>query len=243
MSNVMFHENVKLRITEIGVGFSIAYCLLGTFVRASVEWIKELQLKSKLQKQNLQTELALIKARINPHFLFNTLNNIDILIEKDAKTASVYLKKLSDIMRFMLYETTTEQILLLKELEYIEKYIELQKIRTSNQHFVNLQITGNQDGQMIAPMIFIPFIENAFKYTTNKKIEKAINIEVQINEADVFFTCTNIFDDTILVNQKESGLGIELMRQRLKLLYNDKHELEICKNDKIFTVKLKVNTK
>jgi LytS/YehU family sensor histidine kinase len=191
----------------------------------------------------LQTELALIKARINPHFLFNTLNNIDILIEKDAKTASVYLKKLSDIMRFMLYETTTEQILLLKELEYIEKYIELQKIRTSNQHFVNLQITGNQDGQMIAPMIFIPFIENAFKYTTNKKIEKAINIEVQINEADVFFTCTNIFDDTILVNQKESGLGIELMRQRLKLLYNDKHELEICKNDKIFTVKLKVNTK
>ncbi len=120
-------------------------------------------------------ELALVKSQINPHFLFNTINNIDVLISKDAERASAYLNKLSDIMRFMLYETKPAKIPLPKELTYIEKFIELQKIRTTNEHYVNYSIKGDTANFMIPPMLLISFIENAFKYADNKKVENAIN--------------------------------------------------------------------
>src|ERR1044071_687955 len=114
-------------------------------------------------------ELALIKSQINPHFLFNTINNIDVLIAKDSAKASEYLNKLSGILRYMIYETRNEKISLAGELDYIEKYLELQKIRTANPDYVNFQISGEANNLKIAPMILFPFIENAFKHTENKK--------------------------------------------------------------------------
>ncbi len=124
----------------VTIFISIVMALLNgvaaTLIKGFVTWYGDIHLKELLAKQNLQTELALVKAQINPHFLFNTLNNIDILISRNPEVASSYLKKLSDIMRFMLYETKTEVIPLSAELAYIEKYIHLQKIRTTNENFV-----------------------------------------------------------------------------------------------------------
>lgn len=205
-----------------------------------LNWYSDIFYKRQLEKKNLETELALLKAQINPHFLFNTLNNIDILIEHDAKTASVYLKKLSDILRFMLYESPTEKILLKQEVDYIREYIELQKIRTSNANFVKFNIEGNTDNLHIAPMLFIPFIENAFKHCTDKKINNAIEINIAIQDKEIHFTCSNAYDQAAQLTLPKSGLGLDLIQNRLKLLYKENYQLKIDRTNERFTVTLTV---
>jgi two-component system, LytTR family, sensor kinase len=228
----------------ISYALSILYSgFLGCLLKAFINWYSEIRVKEQLVQKNLQSELALLKAQINPHFLFNTINNIDVLIEKDPKAASKYLKQLSEIMRFMLYETSSDLIPLTTELEYITKYIELQKIRTSNERFVALTISGENKNLMIAPAVFIPFIENAFKHSTNKKIEDAIKISIEISGNDISFTCRNNFDNSKSFTQEKSGLGIDLIKQRLHLLYNQKHQLDIMITEDQFEVILKIVTK
>lgn len=217
--------------------------IVGCLFKGFITWYSDIRIKEQLIQKNLKSELALLKAQINPHFLFNTINNIDILIEKDAKAASAYLKQLSEIMRFMLYDVSSDFILLTKELEYIKKYIDLQKIRTANEKYVNFTLIGDTKELMIAPAVFIPFIENAFKHSTNKKIENAITISIEIIENDLSFSCINFFDNSNTFAQDKSGLGIDLIKQRLQLLYKDKHELDIIKTDNRFEVKLKIYTK
>ena len=214
--------------------------IVGSLFKGFITWYSEIRLKEQLVQKNLQSELALLKAQINPHFLFNTINNIDVLIGKDPKAASKYLKQLSEIMRFMLYETSADLIPLTTELEYIAKYIELQKIRTSNERFVTLTISGENEKLLIAPAIFIPFIENAFKHSTNKKIDDAIAVIIEISGNDISFTCRNYYDISKTFSQEKSGLGIDLIKQRLKLLYDQKHQLEITKTENQYEVILKI---
>lgn len=172
-----------------GFGPLLSMALIGLFsgvmsiiIKGFITWYSEIKLKEELTSKNHLMELALIKSQLDPHFLFNTINNIDILILKDVQLASEYLNKLSDILRFMLFETKTEKIALSKEIEYIEKYIALQKIRTSNDSFVSFTVSGNVSNQLISPMLFIPFIENAFKHVCSKKTKNAIVISLLIEE-------------------------------------------------------------
>jgi len=210
--------------------------IMATIVKGFFTWYNELHEKTELEKKNLQMELSLLKAHLNPHFLFNTLNNIDILIETDPKAASSYLQKLSDILRFVVYETSLEKIPLTKELDYIRKYIELQQIRVSNKEYVNLKISGNPGQLMIGPMLFIPFIENAFKHASNKKMNGAITLEILIAEKQIRFTCINIYDRSKSLVEEQSGLGIALIRQRLDLLYKGQYELEINQRENSYCV-------
>jgi len=180
----------------------------------------------------------LIKAQLDPHFLFNTLNNIDVLIIKNADEASNYLNKLSDILRFMLYETKTDEILLSKEIEYIEKYIDLQKIRTSNANYVSFEVVGKTNNLMIAPMVFIPFIENAFKHTTNKKMDHAIEVKIIIDDKNIQFICKNKFDSNRILKQESNGLGNHLIEKRLDLIYKENHTLAIHKTNELYSVNL-----
>lgn len=216
---------------------AIAACL----IRGFINWYADIRYKKELERKNIETELALLKAQINPHFLFNTLNNIDVLIEKDAQRASIYLKKLSDILRFTLYESPLEQIELKQEVVYIEQYIELQKIRTANPDFVKFTVDGNLDNLQIAPMLFIPYIENAFKHSTNKKISKAIEIGIGVLGNTVTFTCSNACDQSAALKQSYSGLGLELINNRLNLLYKNAYALDITHTDKRFNVKLAIS--
>jgi two-component system, LytTR family, sensor kinase len=217
--------------------------ILGTIIQGFITWYSEIRIKDMLEKKNLQTELSLLKARLDPHFLFNTLNNIDILIEEDAKSASMYLQKLSGIMRFVLYETQLERIGLAKELDYIEKYIGLQKIRTQNKEYVHMSITGCTDNLQIAPMLFAPFIENAFKHATNKRTKDAITVRIAVADGDIHFTCMNVFNNVTYPAGYQSGLGIALARQRLELLYKDHYQLEIRQTEDTFNVQCTIRLK
>lgn len=229
--------------SAIGITITLTFIALvngvmGLVMKGFITWYGDIKLKEDLNKKNYEMELALIKSQINPHFLFNTINNIDVLIEKDAAKASGYLNKLSDIMRFMLYETKTEIIPLEKELTYIEKYIELQKIRTSNANFIHYSVEGNPSNAVIAPMLFIPFIENAFKHAEDKKMENGLNIKVSIESDSIIFDCENNYSVNEKTKLDQSGLGNELIQKRLTLLYPDKHALEVSDKNGTYKVKL-----
>jgi LytS/YehU family sensor histidine kinase len=214
--------------------------ILAMVIKGFITWVDEIKLKEELKWKNHETEMALVKAQLDPHFLFNTLNNIDVLLLEDAAKASNYLNKLSDILRFMLYETKTDTILLGKEIEYIEKYIELQKIRTSNANFINFQIIGSPDNKKIAPMVFIQFIENAFKHSTNKKIDHAIQVQLFIEKKTTRFVCKNKFDPKRKLNQESNGLGNDLIQKRLDLIYPDKYTLELSNHCNLYSVNLTI---
>lgn len=211
-------------------------------IRGFISWYAEIKLKQQLARKNFEMELALIKSQINPHFLFNTINNIDVLITKNAPLASVYLNKLSDILRYMVYETKAEKIPLATELDYMEKYLELQKIRTANPDYVNFQAAGAANNLTIAPMILFPFVENAFKHTENKKNSSSIRIKISIEKDKLVFECENSYQanaDKKQTAAASGGVGNELIKKRLELLYPaEKHSLEIIDSGEIYKVRL-----
>ncbi|MEP6675931.1 MAG: histidine kinase [Ferruginibacter sp.] len=239
----IFHDGWSSAI-PITISMSIIALLNGGMalvINGFITWYAEIRLKEELSKKNYETELALIRSQLDPHFLFNTINNIDVLIGLDAARASAYLNKLSDIMRFMLYDTKAEKIPLSKELQYIEKYIDLQRIRTANESYVQYSATGDTSELMIAPMLFISFVENAFKHSEHKKDQQAINIRIAAGSDGILFECENRYDKTYIADNEYTGLGNELMLKRLKLLYPD-HTLDIKKTQDIYSVQLQIKS-
>jgi two-component system, LytTR family, sensor kinase len=214
--------------------------IIALVIQGFITWFNEIKLKELLKEKTHEMEIALIKSKLDPHLLFNTINNIDTLIIKDPVQASAYLNKLSDIMRFMLYETNADKILLSKEIEYIEKYIALQKIRTTNKNYVHFSIIGIIGNKQIAPMVFIPFIENAFKHANNKKLENAITVNIIIKEESFQLICENKFDLKQTDQKTYSGLGNELIKKRLNLIYEGNHTLEINKTNDLYSVNLTI---
>ena len=209
-------------------------------IRGFITWFDELKVKEELLRKNHEMELALVKSQLDPHFLFNTLNNIDILMVKDTEKASVYLNKLSDIMRFILFETKTTMIPLTREIEYIQKYVELQRIRTSNPTYVSFDVVGPVEGKVVAPLVFIPFIENAFKHANNKKLENTIEIKITTTDSSISMRCDNKIDQGRAPNVESNGLGNNLISKRLQLLYPDQHELHVFKKEDQYSVVLKL---
>jgi LytS/YehU family sensor histidine kinase len=235
----IFNERLSNAIEITGI-IAIVALLNGSvalIIKGFVRWYSEIKLKEELTRKNFEMELALVKSQISPHFLFNTLNNIDVLITKNAEKASSYLNQLSDIMRFMLYETKTEKILLSKELAYVQKYIELQKIRTANPDFVYFSVEGETTYDYIAPMVLIPFVENAFKHAVTLRNGNAIQIKVWVKKGVIGFECENKYQEST-TQAEHGGLGNELIKKRLELLYADRHTLEIKKSDTIYVIKL-----
>lgn len=227
--------------TIVVMTFIGAICgIVALVIKGFITWFNEIKLKENLREKNHAMEMALIKSQLDPHLLFNTINNIDALILKDPVAASDYLNKLSDILRFILYETKGDKIPLAKELEYIKKYIDLQKIRTANENYVSFKVDGTVGNKSIAPMVFIPFIENAFKHNNNKKLENAITVRVLIQDHTTQLLCENKFDPRNTDQHKEGGLGNELIKKRLNLIYAGKHILEVQKTNDRYSIHLTI---
>ena len=235
----------KSDISYTGQWFAISFISLASgvvalVIRGFITWYNELKLKELLQQKTHQMELELVKSQLDPHFLFNTINNIDVLVLKDPEEASKYLNRLSEILRFILYETKTESVPLEKEIKYIEKYIELQKIRTANKNYIHLHISGPYNGKTIAPMIFIPYIENAFKHATNKKVKDAIIVQIEVSNKSILFVCQNKFDQFSESKVKDVGLGNELIKKRLELTYQDRHSINVESRNGLYSVTLEI---
>jgi len=235
----MLQAPIAWRQLWLFIGFSLVAALNG--VVGTVLWYLVIRMKESLEKEALQVKLDLLKTQLHPHFLFNTLNNIDMLIQEDPQAASKFLNHLSGMLRFMLYQSSQERVPLVEELQYVRQYLELQKIRTDNRQFVEFSITGADAGLSIAPLLFLPFLENAFKYATNKKIPKAISIQFDIKGEEIIFSCRNIYNSSSLTEDVQGGLGLRLVRKRLDLLYPKQHELIIEHTATTFNVRLWIN--
>jgi two-component system, LytTR family, sensor kinase len=197
--------------------------------------------KQELLLQNTQSELALLKMQVSPHFLFNTLNNIDYLIYHDVARASDSISKLGDMLRYMIYDAKAEKIPLSREIRNIEDYIELIRLRTSGSDYLNYQITGHPGHLQIAPMLFVPLIENAYKHSSKKEGENIISITIEIDDFIVTLNVNNEYDDSALsAGQSDKGIGLNLVRRRLEILYPERNTFIISQNSNRFNVVLKL---
>lgn len=221
----------------------LPWCIAGLLFHFFIDWNKKDKEQLQLSQQNLKSELALLRNQINPHFLFNSLHNIDTLINVNPEKASDALLKLSDMLRYMLYDATTDHIPLTQEIDYLKKYIDLQELRLSNQDLVSFETTLQSDTIKIAPMLFIPFLENAFKHTTNKNAKHGILLQIKQTRNIVDFEIVNIFDENKKITKdKTTGIGLYNVRRRLELIYPGKYQLEISNENKRYQIKLTIDT-
>lgn len=220
-------------ITNILLGGFFAFW--GVVVRFVVEWFRNEKQKETLKQQNLKSELALLRQQINPHFLFNTLNNIYSLVYKKADSAPDSVLKLSSIMRYMLYDSNTDFVDCKEEIDYLTNYIQLEKLRLVNPDKVHFLVEGDCSNCKIAPMLFIPFIENAFKHGYQKH---DINFKISFTENKIELFCSNTISDKTASKDSCGGIGLLNVKRRLELIYPNKHNLEINELNNIFTVNL-----
>lgn len=221
--------------------FIVVFGGIGLGGRAIIEYFKTKEKEKELERKNLKIELDMLRSQINPHFLFNTLNNIDALIRKDPERASELLIKLSQEMRYMLYDSNTDKVSLGSEVEFIKDYITLQKLRIKNPDVIQLKLEGDFENIMLPPMLLIPFIENVFKYCNKFDVEKAIIIRIAVKGNELIFESNNCYDpENKSSNTRTGGIGLEVVEKRLDLLYPDKHEFNISKTDCQFIVSLKI---
>lgn len=200
----------------------------------------EMQLREEQQK-NAEAELAWLKNQLNPHFLFNTLNNISSLVQIDADMAQDSIGKLSDLLRYALYETRKEHVQLRAELEFIGNYIDLMKMRCGSSTSVTFSSNVSNPDVMIAPLLFLSPIENAFKHGVSNTSDSTINIELTQKDKVITFSCRNTNLAKGSSDHSGSGIGYENMRRRLELIYPGKHKLsqtiidnEYCLNIEIY---------
>lgn len=211
---------------------------MATGLEMIFDWERQKRDIEKAEKEKIATELMFLKSQINPHFLFNTLNSIYSLSVNQSKMSSESILILSHLMRYMLYEAKVERIELRREVEYLENYIALQKLRISTKKNVDIQlnITGTIDEQKIAPMLLISFIENSFKHGISYKHHSYICIDLKIERDTVTLDVVNSVHHNEANNVEAdefSGIGIANVNRRLNLLYPSSHELNtISESDK-----------
>jgi len=204
---------------------SLSIALFAAAIKLLKQWVKEQQHRNFLQNQNLVSELALLKNQINPHFIFNTLNNIDSLIAIEPSKASESIMKLSEIMRYVLYEATADYVPLEKEINYLKNFISLHALRLNPSFFEFTSVPMRQD-ILVAPMLFIPLVENAIKHGDKKVNHPGITIKLETNESGLCFEVRNFLSDIRINKDNAGGIGMINLRRRLDLLYPDKHTLE-----------------
>lgn len=215
--------------------------IMAWVIKGFVTWFEEQNLKRKLSEEKRNLELAFLKSKMDPHFVFNSLNNIDTLVQDDPKTGSEYLNKLSDVLRFMLFESQKDLIELDKEIEYLNSYINLQRIRSTNPDFVRFDVIGSTQGKSIAPVILIPIVENAFKHSGSKKESNAIDIQLNISQGAIAFNCSNTIGSSVEKQGDLPSLGNSLLRRRLDLIYAQNYSLRTQQDKNRYHVFLTIN--
>ena len=196
---------------------------------------------SERQSEALKSELAFLRSQINPHFIFNILNNIVALSRLKSKELEPTIMKLSSLMQYMLYESNESQVLLSHEADYLTSYIDLQKQRFGKRLKINFDVDIEDDRHTIEPMLLIPFVENAFKHGMGLVPDPEIDISLKVSGNELLFEVKNKFIEDDDAKDKLSGIGLSNVKRRLELLYGPNQELKINKQQDWFTVSLRLN--
>lgn len=251
---IMIDSRYSLNLTQYGIYspghyagdilYIIFYSAFAVLIKMLIRWYDERKAAEEKIIQDHKFELELLKAQLNPHFFFNTLNNIYSLVYKKSDEAPAALMKMSDIMRYMLYESKAEKVPLEKELEYLDDYIELQKLRFTDPGFIDYTVNGDVENHEIPPMMLLSFVENAFKHGKKRVSNPGIIVHIEASEKLLNFIVSNyIIEEPPRDNPGHTGIGLKNIKRRLELLYPNCHDLSITAKDGRYTVNLNIYLK
>ncbi len=213
-----------------------------TMLRFAADWFALAARQKEIENERLTAELNFLKAQINPHFLFNTLNNLYYLAYTQSPNTTEVIAKLSQMMRYMIYDSNYLQVPLTKEIEYMQNYISLERLRLNDQIPIKFDIQGNTQGVLIAPLIFITFLENSFKHGVSNNHPNAwVNISIGLNGSECIYKVENSKVPTTKPEAEEkSGIGLQNVKRRLELSYPQRHLLTIEDKPDRYSVQLKI---
>lgn len=220
----------------------MAPLLFAIVVKTTRRWVKTENERKEAANFKLQSELQHLHYQLQPHFFFNSLNNIYAMVDASPDQAKTSIHSLSKLMRYMLYETNEEKVLLSKEIDFMKKYIELNKLRVSDKTVVNYNFPSEETGIKIAPLLFISLIENAFKHGVSASKDSTIDINMTTGSKTVLFTIKNHNFPKKTDDKSGSGIGIQNLEKRLQLLYSDKHKFKTRLKDERFSIHLEIET-
>lgn len=230
------HEDNTRTVMFVLLGF-----LIGTVLCETREWYKQDRKRKEMEKEKLVSELSFLKSQVNPHFLFNSLNGIYALaIKKSDKTPEALLQ-LSDLLRHMLYDADQKMVPLKKEVNYLKNYIQLQRLRLSDDAMISFDVIGDLSSKMIEPMLFIPFVENAFKHGVDSE-GADIRIKLSVKGRHLTFEVVNRISKA-KSKDASSGIGLANVKKRLDLHYGDDYVLNQGESQGFFKVDLHLNLK
>jgi hypothetical protein len=234
----LFSEYYSISLVSIVIPFIFLSWLARVTENLVINTVK----KEQLEKQAVEAELYYLKSQINPHFLFNTLNNIHTLVYKQAPTAPDAVMRLASLMRYMIYESNSAMVPLEREMEYLQDYIGLQQLRYKKTPVVDLKISGEADSCHIAPLLFIHLLENAYKHSPARLEPGDIKVRVEIDKDVLTFSMQNpVGNSQANTLQEPGGIGLPNVKKRLQLLYPGQHSISINSTDQLFTITLKIH--
>lgn len=230
-------------IVLVSLNRSISICLvlilIGGFIRLSYSFLRNQNEKKALENAHLNAEVNFLKSQINPHFLFNTLNSIYSQAHQKSEHTEYSILKLSELLRYMLYESGELKVPLERDILYLNNYIDLQRMRLSSKVMIHYNVEGQLEGNTIAPLLLITFIENAFKHGISYTKASVINIDIKIFEKTLTLLVSNPVTETNSFTN--GGVGLKNVARRLELLYAGNYLLDIVHNDHLHIVNLKIN--
>jgi two-component system, LytTR family, sensor kinase len=210
-------------------------------LKLSLDWYGQQLLIQKITVEKLHAEVDFLRAQVNPHFLFNVLNNLYALTLKRSELAPDVVLKLSEMMEYMLYDSTDEKALLEKEVAYLRNYIELERLRFNRASAISLQVNGAFNGQEIAPLLLLPLVENAFKHGLSTQHESGwLTVTIGLHQSTLTVLVENA-KPPVAVSKSKGGIGLGNLRKRLELLYPSRHRLELEDKKDTFLAKLVVD--
>lgn len=210
-------------------------------IKLTIDWVNSEKKSQELAQSNLETELSLLRSQMQPHFFFNTLNNLYSLTLEKSDQAPETVLKLSEMMSYVVYKGCNSQAPLINEIEHLHNYLNLERIRYDSRLSVNFNIDGKIADQKIPPLILITFLENAFKHGTSNTLgEISIDIDLKVEPGRISYKVQNDYHEESASNKKVSGIGIENTKRRLDLVYKNDYALHIQKNNGKFLVELSI---
>lgn len=219
----------RQQFQAIVVLVTVLVWMVSSGLRITSEWFQNERVRRQMHSDKLSAELAFLKSQVSPHFLFNTLNNIYSLAQLRSDDTPEAILKLSQLMRYMLYEANDPQVPLEQEVEYLRNYVDLQRLRLADDVDIEFSQEGQHGGRLIEPMLLIPFVENAFKHGVSYQHPSAIRIVLRVVGNELLFRVQNrrFEQGKPLTAARDSGIGIQNVTQRLQLLYPGRHHLDI----------------
>ena len=212
---------------------------VSTMLKIASDWTRGTRERQRLQQQTMQSELKFLRTQINPHFLFNTLNSLYALTLKKSDRAPETVLKLSEMMRYMLYESNAASVPLQREIDYLRNYLDLERLRHGDAADIRFEVEGEVDGQEIAPMILVTFVENAFKHGLGKVLGAGfVHMVLLVSEEEIRFHIENAKPSDHAADARPGGIGLVNVGRRLDLLYPGGHDLHTLVTEDIYAVDL-----